>query len=82
MWEHQAGRIDFNEPLQRLLGRGWAFREYAPLVGGRGGSCWAVVGTHGVSRVQVECVGRREAWVEAMRLAEVSRPMLAGWSEP
>jgi hypothetical protein len=74
MWEHQAGRIDFDEPLERLLERGWEFREYAPLVGGRDGGCWAVVGNHGEARVQVERAGRWEAWADALRLAEAAGP--------
>ena len=45
MWKHQAGRIDFEEPLFELFERGWRFQEFAPTVGaGR----W-LLGRHRVS---------------------------------
>jgi hypothetical protein len=69
MWQHQAGRIDFDEPLSQLLQQGWGFGEYAPIGGGRDGGCWAVLGVHGGGRVRVERPERREAWAEAVRLA-------------
>jgi hypothetical protein len=74
MWRHQAGRIDFDEPLSQLLLRGWGFREYAPIVGVRDGGCWAVIGVHGGARVRVDLSERREAWAEAVRLALLAAP--------
>jgi hypothetical protein len=69
MWEHQMGRIDFDEPLFELAQRGWRFREYAPIVGAQDGGCWTVIGMHGGARVQVDRSGRRDAWAEAVRVA-------------
>ncbi len=69
MWEHQMGRIDFDEPLFRLAERGWRFREYTPIIGSQDGGCWSVIGMQGGSRVQGERSGRRDAWAEAVRLA-------------
>jgi hypothetical protein len=69
MWQHQAGRIDFDEPLLHLWERGWGFREYAPIIDARDGGCWAVIGVHGGARVRVDRSERREAWAEAVRLA-------------
>ena len=69
MWRHQAGRIDFDEPLGRLWRRGWGFREYAPIVGARDDCDWSVVGVHDGARVQGDRPERREAWAEAVRLA-------------
>jgi hypothetical protein len=81
MWQHQAGRIDFDEPLLQLLQRGWGFREYAPIVGAQYGGCWAVIGVHGRVRVRVDRAERREAWAEGVRLALMAaierRPLLA-----
>ena len=82
MWRHQAGRIDFDGPLLRLWRRGWAFREYAPIVGARDGGHWSVVGVHGGARVRGDRPGRREAWAEAVRLAlraAVGRRPLLAW---
>ncbi len=69
MWQHQAGRIDFDQPLFQLLERGWRFREFGPIVGARDGGCWAVTGVHGWARVQARRAERRDAWAEAVRLA-------------
>jgi hypothetical protein len=69
MWQHQIGRIDFDEPLLHLLQRGWRFREFGPIVGARDGGCWAVTGFHGWVRVRVGRLERRDAWAEAVRLA-------------
>jgi hypothetical protein len=69
MWQHQAGRIDFDEPLMQLLQHGWRFRECAPMVGARDGGCWAVIGVHSGGRVRADGSERREAWAEAVRLA-------------
>ncbi len=81
MWQHQAGRIDFDEPLWQLWQRGWGFRECTPIIGAQDGGCWAVIGVHGGSRVQADRSGRRDAWAEAVRLALVAaverRPILA-----
>jgi hypothetical protein len=81
MWQHQAGRIDFEEPLFQLMQRGWAFRECAPIVGAREGGCWAVLGDHSGGRVRVDRSERRDAWAEAVRLALIAaverRPLLA-----
>jgi hypothetical protein len=81
MWQHQAGRIDFDEPLFQLLQRGWAFRERAPILGGRDGGCWDVIGVHNGERVRVDRPERRDAWAEAVRLALMGaverRPLLA-----
>src|SRR5690348_6645331 len=74
MWRHQAGRIDFDEPLLRLWRRGWGLREYAPIVGARDHSHWSVVGVHGEARVQGDRPERREAWAEAVRLALEASP--------
>ena len=82
MWQHQAGRIDFNEPLWQLWQRGWGFREYAPAVGARDGGCWAVIGVRGGVRVRGDRSERRDAWAEAVRLALMAAveptPLLAG----
>jgi len=81
MWQHQAGRIDFDEPLLQLLRQGWGFREYAPIVGAGDGGCWAVIGVHGGARFRVDRSERREAWAEAVRLALMAaierRPLMA-----
>jgi hypothetical protein len=69
MWQHEAGRIDFDEPLLQLLQRGWRFRECAPSVGAQDGGWWAVIGVHGWTRVRADRSERREAWAEAVRLA-------------
>jgi hypothetical protein len=69
MWQHQAGRIDFDEPLFRLMQRGWTFREYAPAAGAQSGGSWAVIGVEGCARVKVDRSERRDAWAEAVRLA-------------
>jgi hypothetical protein len=69
MWRHQIGRIDFDEPLLRLLRRGWRFRELGPIVGARDGGCWAVTAFHGWVRVRAGRLERRDAWAEAVRLA-------------
>jgi hypothetical protein len=69
MWKHQAGRIDFDEPLLKLLHQGWRFRELAPIMGARDGGCWAGTAVHGWARFQVGRVERRDAWAEAVRLA-------------
>ncbi len=69
MWQHEVGRIDFDEPLFQLLQRGWRFREYTPIKVAPEIGCWAVVGVHGGSRVRVERSDRREAWAEVVRLA-------------
>lgn len=69
MWKHQAGRIDFDEPLFQLFERGWRFQEFAPTVGARDGGCWAVAGFHRGARVLVDRLERRDAWAEAVRLA-------------
>jgi hypothetical protein len=69
MWDHEAGRIDLDELVVQLLQRGWGFREYAPIVSGRDGGCWAVIGVHGGDRVRVDRSERVEAWTEAVRLA-------------
>jgi hypothetical protein len=66
------GRIDFDEPLFELAQRGWRFREIAPIVGAQDDGCWAVIGMHGWTRVQVDRSGRRDAWAEAVRLALVA----------
>jgi hypothetical protein len=75
MWRHEAGRIDFDEPLSQLLLRGWGFREFAPIAGVRDGGCWAVVGVHGGDRVRVDRSERREAWGEAVGLALLAAPL-------
>ena len=72
MWQHQAGRIDFDEPLFQLLQRGWRFREVGPIVGARDGGVWAVSGVHGWARVHVGRSERTDAWAEAVRLALVA----------
>jgi hypothetical protein len=68
MWRHQAGRIDFDEPLFRLMRRGWTFREYAATAAS-GAGAWAVIGVEGRSSVRADCSERRDAWAEAVRLA-------------
>lgn len=69
MWRHEVGRIDFDEPLSRLLQLGWGFRESPPIVGARDGGCWAVIGVHAGGRVRADRPGRLEAWAEAVRYA-------------
>jgi hypothetical protein len=69
LWKHQAGRIDFDEPLLKLLQRGWRFREQGPIMGARDGGCWAVTGFRRWARVRVDRLERRDAWAEAVRLA-------------
>jgi hypothetical protein len=82
MWQHQAGRIDFDKPLLTLLRQGWRFWECASLVGAppEGGS-WAVCGVRGACRVCVEHPDRRDAWAGAVRHALMAsnkpRPALA-----
>jgi hypothetical protein len=87
VWQHEAGRIDFDEPLFQLLQRGWRFREYTPVVGAQEVDCWAVVGVHGGSRFRVERSDQREAWAEVVRLAlteanERRPPLAAPLSRP
>jgi hypothetical protein len=81
MWQHQAGRIDFDEPLFQLLQSGWRFQEFGPIKGARDGGCWAVSGVHAWDRVRVGRSERRDAWAEAVRLALTAdtrrRPNLA-----
>jgi hypothetical protein len=81
MWKHQAGRMDFHEPLFQLLERGWRFQEFAPAAGARDGGCWAVSGFRRWARVRVDRLERRDAWAEAVRLAlraaAKRRPFLA-----
>jgi hypothetical protein len=69
MWRHQIGRIDFDEPLLRLLRRGWRFRELGPIVGARDDGCWAVTALHGWVRVRAGRLERKDAWAEAVRFA-------------
>jgi hypothetical protein len=69
MWRHQIGRIDFDEPLLRLLRRGWRFRELGPIVGARDDGCWAVTAFHGWVRVRAGRLERKDAWAEAVRFA-------------
>ena len=69
MWQHQTGRIDFDEPLLQLMQLGWAFWEYAPIASGLEGGSWAVMGVKGSARVKVHRIERRDAWAEAVRLA-------------
>ena len=72
MWQYQAGRIDFDEPLLHLMQRGWGFRERAPIVGATDGGRWAVFGVHSGGRVRVDRSERRDAWAEAVRLARMA----------
>lgn len=72
MWQHEAGRIDFDKPLSFLLQRGWGFREYSPRVGVQGEGCWAVIGVCGEVRVRGDHSDRRDAWAEVVRLALIS----------
>jgi hypothetical protein len=69
MWQHQEGRIDFDEPLFELMRRGWWFRENAPISGAGDGRCWEVIAAAGGARVRVDRLERRDAWAEAVRLA-------------
>jgi hypothetical protein len=69
MWQHDAGRIDFDEPLLQLLERGWRFRECSPIGGVRDGRRWGVTGIRCWARVHVDRCVRRDAWAEAVRLA-------------
>ena len=71
MWQHQAGRFDFEEPLLQLVQRGWAFREYAPLTSALAGGSWVVIGVEGSGWVKVDRPERRDAWAEAVRLASI-----------
>ena len=68
MWQHQAGRIDFDQPLFQLLKHGRRFREFGPTKGARDGGCWSVIGVHGWARVHVDHYERRDAWAKAVRL--------------
>jgi hypothetical protein len=77
MWQHQAGRIDFNEPLLQLMQRGWAFREYGPLAGALDGGSWVVIGVEGIDWIKVDRFERRDAWAEAVRLALI--PAVERW---
>jgi hypothetical protein len=81
MWTHQAGRMDFDEPLFQLLESGWRFRESGPIAGERDGGCWAVTGFRRWARVQASRLERRDAWAEAVRCALASaieqRPLAA-----
>lgn len=69
MWQHQAGRIDFDEPLLQLLKLGWGFGESAPIVGAPNRGSWSVIGISDAARVRGDRPGRLEAWAEAVRLA-------------
>ncbi len=69
MWQHQPGRIDFEEPLFRLLVRGWRFRECAPTEGAPDGGRWTVKAVQGRARVRVDHFERRDAWAPAVQLA-------------
>ena len=72
MWQHQEGRIDFDEPLLQLMQRGWAFREYGPKIGEPGGGSWSVIAVQGSARVKADRTERRDAWAEAVRLALIA----------
>ena len=80
MWQHQAGRIDFDRPLLKLLRRGWRFQERTPTVGAQDGGCWGVMAVYGAARVYVKRSERRDAWAEAVRHALMAavepRPLL------
>lgn len=67
-FEHEVGRIDFAEPLERLLELGWGFREGTR----RGEDPWVVFGVQALTgrAVRGEAEARLEAWAKAVRLAQ------------
>lgn len=73
MWQHQAGRIDFDRPRSLLMQLEWGFRELGPIVGARAGGYWNVIGIHSGARVRGYSTDRRDAGAEAMDAITVLR---------
>jgi hypothetical protein len=69
MWKHQAGRIDFDEPLLELSERGGRFKECAPKTRAWNCGFWVASGFHRRARVRVDRLERRDARAEAVRVA-------------